>query len=28
NTATGVTGYVADTWVNTTYDVKTMVGRC
>ncbi|MEU1604145.1 transglycosylase SLT domain-containing protein [Micromonospora matsumotoense] len=28
NPATGVTGYVADTWVNTTYDVKTMVGRC
>ncbi|WP_328341528.1 hypothetical protein [Micromonospora sp. NBC_00421] len=28
NPATGVTGYVADTWVDTAYDVKTMVGPC
>jgi hypothetical protein len=27
-TSTGVTGYAADTWINTQYDVKTMVGAC
>jgi uncharacterized protein YgiM (DUF1202 family) len=26
--ATGATGYAADTWISTTYDVKTMVGHC
>jgi hypothetical protein len=25
---TGATGYAADTWISTTYDVKTMVGHC
>jgi hypothetical protein len=28
NPATGATGYAADTWISTTYDVKTMVGQC
>ena len=26
--ATGAGGYAADTWISTTYDVKTMVGQC
>ncbi|MEU7869994.1 hypothetical protein [Dactylosporangium sp. NPDC049140] len=26
--ATGASGYAADTWISTTYDVKTMVGQC
>ncbi|WP_198348118.1 transglycosylase SLT domain-containing protein [Plantactinospora sp. KBS50] len=26
--ATGASGYAADTWISTTYDVKTMVGPC
>lgn len=28
NPATGATGYAADTWISTTYDVKTMVPAC
>ncbi|MEU0555048.1 hypothetical protein [Dactylosporangium sp. NPDC006015] len=28
NPATGATGYAADTWISTTYDVKTMVPQC
>jgi len=25
---TGASGYAADTWISTQYDVKTMVGQC